>query len=183
MDCSPPGSSVHRDSPGKNAGVGCHALLQGIFSTQGSNTVLPHCGQILKHLNHQGSPRILEWAAYPFSSRTSWPRNPTRVSCIAGDFFTSCTTQEASNLSSVFSAESHWSKLSIHNNFSQTQQPDQVTAPLLRGSREEGENTESPENQADSFLHGVRYGCPSHPQPVASLVILVHGVLMIYWQK
>ena len=39
MDCSPPGSSVHRDSPGKNTGVGCPALLQGIFPTQGSN---PH---------------------------------------------------------------------------------------------------------------------------------------------
>ena len=34
MDCSPPGSSVHRDSPGKNSGVGCHAFLQGIFPTQ-----------------------------------------------------------------------------------------------------------------------------------------------------
>ena len=34
MDCSPPGSSVHGDSPGKNTGVGCHALLQGIFPTQ-----------------------------------------------------------------------------------------------------------------------------------------------------
>ena len=31
MDCSPPGPSVHGDSPGKNTGVGCHALLQGIF--------------------------------------------------------------------------------------------------------------------------------------------------------
>ena len=37
MECSPPGSSVHGDSPGKNTGVGCHALLQGIFPTQGSN--------------------------------------------------------------------------------------------------------------------------------------------------
>jgi len=27
MDCRPPGSSVHGDSPGKNSGVGCHALL------------------------------------------------------------------------------------------------------------------------------------------------------------
>ena len=34
MDCSPPGFSVHGDSPGKNTGVGCHALLQGIFPTQ-----------------------------------------------------------------------------------------------------------------------------------------------------
>ena len=36
MDCRSPGSSVHRDSPDKNTGVGCHALLQGIFLTQGS---------------------------------------------------------------------------------------------------------------------------------------------------
>ena len=40
MDCSPPGSSVHRDSPGKNTGVGCPALLQGIFLSQGSNSHL-----------------------------------------------------------------------------------------------------------------------------------------------
>ena len=39
MDCSLPGSSVHGDFWGKNTGVGCHALLQGIFPTQGSN---PH---------------------------------------------------------------------------------------------------------------------------------------------
>ena len=56
MNCSLPGSSVHRDSPGKNTGVGCHALLQGIFPTQGSNPGLLHCRQILYHLSHQGSP-------------------------------------------------------------------------------------------------------------------------------
>ena len=38
-DCSPPGSSVHEDPPGRNTGVGCPALLQGIFPTQGSNQV------------------------------------------------------------------------------------------------------------------------------------------------
>ena len=37
MDCSPPGYLCPWDSPGKNTGVGCHALLQGIFLTQGSN--------------------------------------------------------------------------------------------------------------------------------------------------
>ena len=37
MDYSLPGSSVHRDSPDKNTGVGCHALLQGIFLTQQSS--------------------------------------------------------------------------------------------------------------------------------------------------
>ena len=37
MDCGLPGSSVHGDSPGKNTGVDCHALFQGIFPTKGSN--------------------------------------------------------------------------------------------------------------------------------------------------
>ena len=37
MDCRPPGSSVHVDSPGNNIGVGCHALFQGIFPSHGSN--------------------------------------------------------------------------------------------------------------------------------------------------
>ena len=52
-DCNPPGSSVHGDSPGKNTGVGCHALLQGIFPTQGSNPGLPHCRWILYCLSHK----------------------------------------------------------------------------------------------------------------------------------
>ena len=67
MDHSPPGSSVHGDSPGKNTGMDCHALLQGIFPTQGSNPNLLHCSRILYHLNHLESPRILEWVTYPFS--------------------------------------------------------------------------------------------------------------------
>ena len=49
-------ATVHGDSPGKNAGVGGHALFQGIFPTQGSNLGLQHCKQILYHLSHQGSP-------------------------------------------------------------------------------------------------------------------------------
>ena len=40
VDCSPPGSSVHGDSPGKNNGVDCFGLLQGIFTTQVSNLCL-----------------------------------------------------------------------------------------------------------------------------------------------
>ena len=54
MDCSLPGFSVHRDSPGKNTGVGCHALIQEIFLTQGSNPGLLHCRQILYCVSHQG---------------------------------------------------------------------------------------------------------------------------------
>ena len=51
-----PGSPVHGDSPGKNTIVGYHALLQGIFPTQGSNTGFQHCSQILYHLSLEGSP-------------------------------------------------------------------------------------------------------------------------------
>ena len=66
-DCSPPGSSVHEDPTGKNIIMGCHAILQGIFPTQGLNPSLQHCRQILYHLSHQGRPRILKWGAYLFS--------------------------------------------------------------------------------------------------------------------
>ena len=51
MDCSPPGFSVHGISPGKNTGVGCHFLLQGIFPIQESNPCLLHCRQILHRLS------------------------------------------------------------------------------------------------------------------------------------
>ena len=44
------------DSPGKNSGVSCHSLLQGIFPTQGSNLGLLHCRQILYRLSYHGSP-------------------------------------------------------------------------------------------------------------------------------
>jgi len=65
MDCSLPGSSVHGDSPGKNIGVGCHALLQRVFPTQGSNPGLPRCRQILYHLSHQGKPTGSPAASFP----------------------------------------------------------------------------------------------------------------------
>ena len=58
MDCSPPASSVHGDSPGKNTGMGYHFLLQEIFPTQVSNLGLPHCKQTLYHLSHQGSSAV-----------------------------------------------------------------------------------------------------------------------------
>ena len=77
------------NSPAQNTRMGSHPLLQGIFSTQGLKPSLPHCRQILYQLSHQGSPRILEWVAYPFSRGSSWPRNRTRVSWMAGGFFTS----------------------------------------------------------------------------------------------
>ena len=73
MYYSPPGFSVHGDSPGKNTGVGCHDLLQGIFQTQGLNPGLPHCQHILYHLSHQGSPE----------SRTPWFSSHPRAFVLA----------------------------------------------------------------------------------------------------
>ena len=86
--------------PGQNTRLGTLSLLQGIFPTQVSNPHLPHCRWILyRQLSHKGSPRILEWVAYPFSSESSQPRNQTRVSCIAGGFFTNWAIRDAPILS------------------------------------------------------------------------------------
>ena len=85
--------------------VGFQALLSTGFSRQeywsglscpppgdlpnpGSSPGLAHCRWILYRLSQQGSLRILEWVAYPFSRGSCWPRNQTRVSCVAGGFFT-----------------------------------------------------------------------------------------------
>ena len=67
MDCSLPGFSIHE-----------------IFQAR-----VLECGAIaFSGLSHQESPKILEWVAYPFSKESSQARNQTRVSCIAGGFFT-----------------------------------------------------------------------------------------------
>ena len=52
------------DFPGKDTGVGCHFLLQGIFPAHGSNPVLLHCRQILYHLSYQGNPS--DFTRWPF---------------------------------------------------------------------------------------------------------------------
>ena len=70
----PHGLYSPRNSPGQNTGVGSYFLLQGIFPTQGSNPGLSHCRWILYQLSHKGSPRILKWVAYCFSSGSSRPR-------------------------------------------------------------------------------------------------------------
>ena len=56
---------------------------------------LLHCRRILYQLSQKGSPRILDWVADPFSRGSSWPRNWTRVFCIAGRFFTNWAIREA----------------------------------------------------------------------------------------
>ena len=84
-----------RNSPGQNTRVASPSFLQGIFPTQGLNPGFLHCRQILYQLSHKGSPRILEWVAYPFFNGSSQTRNRNRVSRIAGEFFTNWAIREA----------------------------------------------------------------------------------------
>ena len=56
MDCSPPGSSVHGDSPGKNNRVGCHALLHGNLLNPGIKPRPPAMQVDSYCLSHQGNP-------------------------------------------------------------------------------------------------------------------------------
>ena len=105
------------NSSGQSIEVGSCSFLQGIFPTQGSNPGLPHCRQILYQLRHQGIPRILELVAYPFSYGSSWPSNATRVSCIAGGFFTSWTTREVHNKSIDKYFLFQISRMAIFNSF------------------------------------------------------------------
>ena len=62
---------LSREFSRQDTGVGHHALLQGIFPTQGLNPGLPHCRWIVYHLSQQGSPRVLAWVAYSFSRISS----------------------------------------------------------------------------------------------------------------
>ena len=75
MDCSQTGSSVNGDSPGKKTGVGC--LASSRESSQLRDRIQVSCiaGRFLYWLSHQGSPRTLEWVAYPFTRGSSWSRN------------------------------------------------------------------------------------------------------------
>ena len=79
--CSPPGSSVHRGSPGKNTGVGCHALLdlvtkqQQLISSRGEVKLLSHV-QLCDPMDvacqaslSMGFPSQEYWSGSPFP----WP--------------------------------------------------------------------------------------------------------------
>ena len=80
MDCSPLGSSVHRDSPGKNIGVGCHTLLWCIFLTQGSNLPLLHCSWIL-YPWALGSPKNQLYFNKNKKHLRCWPSVHVRMAC------------------------------------------------------------------------------------------------------
>ena len=114
MNGSPQGSSVRVDSPGKNTGVGCHTLLQGIFPTQRSNPGFSSCRWILYHLSHENigvGDYPMDMFAILCSRGASPPRNRTEIFKTAGRFLTSWATREALTVGwtiSMFSCLLSW---------------------------------------------------------------------------
>ena len=121
----------------KNTRVFSLSHLQWIFPAQYSHQGLLHCRRILYHLNYQVKwsevaqscptlcdpmdcslpgfsvhgifqARVLEWVAISFSRESSWLRDWTHVSCIAGRSFTLWATREALQFSSVQSLSHIW---------------------------------------------------------------------------
>ena len=84
----------------KNAGVGCHVLLQGIFPTQGSNPDLPHCRQILYRLSHKGSPTVVlgELQKIKKAGIELQRRAVFEVGWVIRDHFSEAVTSESSDI-------------------------------------------------------------------------------------
>ena len=76
------------DFPGKNTGVGCHFLLQGIFLTQGLNPGLPHSRQMLYHLSHPGSQE--SWSKQGNYRKTSTSASLTMLIAMTEWITTNC---------------------------------------------------------------------------------------------
>ena len=111
MNCSLPGSSVW-NSLGKNTGVGCHFLLQGIFPTQGLNLALLHFRWILYHLSYQGNPKmsILKLRSLHKQLRS---KEAAQIACLVGDHFYECLPMNPDlHFLRVLASSPFW----IHNN-------------------------------------------------------------------
>ena len=116
MDCNPPGSPVHGDSPGQNTGVGCRFLLHGIFPTQGWNLSLLHCRQILYRLSYTVLMQQLVWfkdlgCRWPFRPGDPQPRGH-RLAPVRGRLGTRRHSRRwaaSEQASSVFTAAPCWS--------------------------------------------------------------------------
>ena len=83
VDSSPPGSSVHGILQARILGVGCHALLLGIFLTQGLNPsflCLLHCEWVLYHQRHMGRPRTTHMTSFTLNTYSK-ALSSTTVTC------------------------------------------------------------------------------------------------------
>ena len=90
MDCSPPGPSVHGESPGNSTGLGSPALLQGIFPTQGSNLRLlcfVHCRRLLYLLSCWGkhTHTCTHTHTHPLTTVLCWVTQPCLTLCDPAD--------------------------------------------------------------------------------------------------
>ena len=91
----PHGLYSPRNSPGQNTGVGSLSLLPQDFPNSGTESRSPALQEDSLPAEPQGKPKNTAVIPYPFSSRSSWARNRTMVSCIAGRFFTNWAIREA----------------------------------------------------------------------------------------
>ena len=113
MDYSPPGSSGHGDSPGKNTGVGSQSLLQGIFPTQRSNSGLLHCRQIFFLLSEiPGKPIYLKLDTNSTQQATHWVTGGSGlVTKLSPTLTTPQTVAHQALLSQGIPRQEYWSGL------------------------------------------------------------------------
>ena len=102
MDCSPPGSSIHRISQARILEWVTKPSSRGSFWPRDRTQVSCIVGGFFNQQSHLGNSRILEWVVYPFSSGSFWLRNQTAVSCIAHVFFTNWAIREAHIINKLY---------------------------------------------------------------------------------
>jgi len=130
MDCSLLGSSVHGDSPGKDPGVVCHALIQGIFPTHGQNPGLLHCRQTLYCLSHQGALKTQNSPSVPYLAH---PTHSGSLSSTSSSYLFSLS-HLCNSTSSISSCLDFAGLLTGFPVFSITAAPPATTAVHLRSS-------------------------------------------------
>ena len=123
MDCSLPGSSVHGIFQARILEWIAVCFSRGIFSTQGSNPGLPHCRQILYQLSYQGSPRILEWVADPFSSGSKLERKQAVCAFDFGSPLPASSPLAAPGSPSCEPAGSRWPSRGLHTSLASSPLP------------------------------------------------------------
>ena len=106
------------DSLRKNTGVGCQVPIQGNLPNSGIKPRSPALQVDSLLPEPPGKPKNTGWVAYPFSRRTSQPRNRTRVSRIAGGFFFSQSPRNPHNTIYIQYINSlqlcHWTPLLLN---------------------------------------------------------------------
>ena len=128
---------------GKSTGVGFHFLLQGIFPTHGSNQGLPHFGQTLYHLSHQGIPIYILWDTHCSVTKSCPtlcdPMDPTPPGSSVHGIFQARTLQwVAISFSKGSSLPRDWTRMSfLTGGFFALEPPRKTYGMLLSHKRNE----------------------------------------------